>query len=89
MVTKVFSKDVIGRNNNFTRNCALTMQRVAPPFWFERIYNLETAANEAVKQGRQCWVLKPFDDDVVICRYAAHACFNIDIYWGKTLKYVR
>ena len=36
----------------------------------------------------ECWVLKPFDDDVVICRYAAHACFNIDIYWGKTLKYM-
>ena len=54
------------------------MQRVALDF--KRIDTSVTVANEA---GALVLGLKPFDDAVVICSYAAHACFNIDIYWGK------
>ena len=50
---------------------------------FKRIDNLVTMANEAGALVLGLEAMKPFDDAVVICSYAAHACFNIDIYWGK------
>ena len=50
---------------------------------FKRIDTSVTVANEAGALVLGLEAMKPFDDAVVICSYAAHACFNIDIYWGK------